>query len=367
MARNYSFEKIENFRDLGGYECRYGETSFGVIYRSATLMDATEADVNKIKRLGIKTILDLRETKAKQEQIGLVEEDPSFQIINLNVNGNGRIPRDWNDGVESYLEMLEDPSSSRAILKAVLHADKPLLIHCNAGKDRTGVFCALLLDLAGVDFASINSDFMASFPLLEKATIRIKKEQPNLLPDVCLTPDITYLREVRNRFLKRYGSAESYCERIGLSEDEILGLQNVLGRQEKSCGAVIFKDGKVLVEHMVQGHYSIPKGHVEPCDEGDETRTAAREIQEELGLRVKFIPGFRMTTQYAPGKGVFKQVVWFAAYAEHGEIKTQKSEVSDAYWLSPADAVRILSHQDDRDVVTKASYFEAKLPGFCED
>ena len=106
MARNYSFEKIENFRDLGGYECRYGETSFGVIYRSATLMDATEADVNKIKRLGIKTILDLREIKAKQEQIGLVEEDPSFQIINLDVNGNGRIPRDWNDGVESYLEML---------------------------------------------------------------------------------------------------------------------------------------------------------------------------------------------------------------------------------------------------------------------
>lgn len=367
MARNYSFDNIENFRDLGGYECRYGETSFGVIYRSATLMDATKKDVEKIKRLGIKTILDLREEKAKKEQIGLAEKDPDFQIVDLNVNGNGRIPKDRADGIASYLEMIEDPSSARAILRSILQADKPLLIHCNAGKDRTGVFCALLLDLAGVDFASINTDFMASFPLLEKATVRIKKEQPGLLPEVCLTPDVFYLREVHERFIARYGSAEDYCERIGLSDDEVCGLKNILGRQEKSCGAVLFKDGKVLVEHMAAGHYSIPKGHIEAIDDGNERATASREIREELGLDVQFIPGFRAVTQYSPADGVFKQVVWFAAYAKPGSIKLQRSEVSDAYWLSPADAVRVLSHQDDRDVVTKASYFEAKLPPFCGD
>ncbi len=361
MARNYTFEGIENFRDLGGYECAYGETQFGVVYRSATLLGATEADLAKIKRIGIKTIVDLRGNQIVPELDGLVENDPGFTVFRFEVNGKGRIPKDWNDGIESYMEMLEDASTSRRILQTILHAEKPLLIHCNAGKDRTGVYAALLLDLAGVDFPSINADFMASFPLLEKSTIKVKTERPGFLPEVCLNPDISYLRDVQDRFYERYGSAEGYCEAIGLSDDEIFSLKSVLGRQEKSCGAVLFHEGKVLVEHMRQGHYSIPKGHVEKIDGGDEQKTAAREVKEELSLDVEFIPGFKMATDYSPAPGVFKRVVWFAAYVKNTDIVTQKEEVTDAYWLSPADAVRVLSHQDDRDVVTKASYFEAGL------
>ena len=64
--RNVMLEKIENFRDLGGYACDYGETSFGVIYRSATIAYASDADKAKIRSLGIKTIIDLREEKTKE-------------------------------------------------------------------------------------------------------------------------------------------------------------------------------------------------------------------------------------------------------------------------------------------------------------
>ncbi len=359
MARFYTFQGIENFRDLGGYECRYGETEFGVIYRSATLKDASEKDVEKIASLGIKTILDIREKKARDEQIGLVEKDPRFKIVSFDINGDGRIPNDYEDGVNSYIEMLSDPYSVRSLLLAILHEEKPLLIHCNAGKDRTGVFAGILLALAGVDFRFINADYMASYPLLEYSTISLRRSKTKLLPDVCLNPNIFYLRDVEKKFKETFLSLDSYLEGIGLSEDEIYGLKNVLGKQEKSCGAVIFKDGKVLVEHMAMGHYSIPKGHVEPCDEGDEMKTASREIKEELGLDVEFIPGFRYSTDYSPFPGKFKRVIWLAAYAKEDEITVQKEEVQDAYWLSPADAVRVLTHQSDRDVVRKASYFEA--------
>ena len=61
MSRHINLEKIKNFRDLGGYECRYGETSFGVIYRSARIDLASEDDKRKLTQLGIKTILDLRD------------------------------------------------------------------------------------------------------------------------------------------------------------------------------------------------------------------------------------------------------------------------------------------------------------------
>ena len=359
MARFYTFEGIENFRDLGGYECDYGETQFGVICRSATLKDATKKDADKMASLGIKTILDIREKKARAEQVGLVEKDPRFKVITFDINGEGRIPLDYEDGVNSYIEMLEDPSSVRSFLRAILHEEKPLLFHCNAGKDRTGVFAGLLLALAGVDFRCINADYMASYPLLEQSTIRVKKESPNLLPEVCLNPNIFYLRDVEKKFKETFGTLDSYLEDIGLDEDEINGLKNILGEQEKSCGAVVFKEGKVLVEHMAMGHYSLPKGHVEESDGGDEKKTAAREIKEELGLDVTFIPGFRYTTDYSPFPGKFKRVVWLAAYAKPGEITTQKGEVQDAYWLSPADAVRVLTHQSDREVLTKAAYFEA--------
>lgn len=81
MARFYTFEGIENFRDLGGYECDYGETQFGVIYRSATLKGATKKDVDKIASLGIKTILDIREKKAREEQNGLVEKEDRKSVV----------------------------------------------------------------------------------------------------------------------------------------------------------------------------------------------------------------------------------------------------------------------------------------------
>jgi ADP-ribose pyrophosphatase len=63
---------------------------------------------------------------------------------------------------------------------------------------------------------------------------------------------------------------------------------------------------------MKKGHYSIPKGHVEEIDT-DEIATARREIKEETGLAVKFVPGFKSVTDYSPKEGVTKRVVFFIA------------------------------------------------------
>ena len=66
-------------------------------------------------------------------------------------------------------------------------------------------------------------------------------------------------------------------------------------KKEKSCGAAVYKyeNGKrlYLLEHMVQGHISLPKGHVEQNE--TETETAEREIREETNLTVKLDTNFR--------------------------------------------------------------------------
>jgi len=130
-------------------------------------------------------------------------------------------------------------------------------------------------------------------------------------------------------------------------------------KYEKSCGAVVyrFQDGRLffLVEHMIQGHTSIPKGHVE----GNETEaeTAVREIREETNLRVRLDTAFRRETRYSPYEGIEKQVVFFAAEALSSDMKNQESEVSSLEWLPSEEAALAMTYDSDREVLSQAETY----------
>lgn len=127
-------------------------------------------------------------------------------------------------------------------------------------------------------------------------------------------------------------------------------------KKEKSCGAVVFrreKDGLVfLIETMALGHISLPKGHVEAGETEEET--ARREIWEETGLRVRIDTRFRRTIRYSPRPGVEKDVVFFTAEAEEGDITPQPEEVRRAEFLPMEEALGILTYASDREVLRAA-------------
>ncbi len=83
MLRRIPLEKVENFRDVGGYFASYGETSFGIIYRSGSLSDATEKDIDKLASLKIKTIIDLRNDSDKEKRPDKTIGDKRFINIPL--------------------------------------------------------------------------------------------------------------------------------------------------------------------------------------------------------------------------------------------------------------------------------------------
>lgn len=130
-------------------------------------------------------------------------------------------------------------------------------------------------------------------------------------------------------------------------------------KQEKSCGAVIFREENTrryyLVLKSTLGHTTLCKGHVE----GDETEheTAVREIREETGLAVDFVDGFREVIAYSPRPGVAKDVVFFLARARGGDIACQPEEVADARFLPFEEAAGLLTHPSDRDVLAAADAF----------
>lgn len=132
--------------------------------------------------------------------------------------------------------------------------------------------------------------------------------------------------------------------------------------REKSCGAVILKkeeEIKVLLVQMKNGgHFSFPKGHVEGNE--TETETATREIMEETSLRVKFIKGFRKSTEYSPEEGVLKEVIYFLAVPEEGGFIPQEEEILSIKWFSEKEAVDAVTYHNDKIILRDAlSFFKS--------
>ena len=130
---------------------------------------------------------------------------------------------------------------------------------------------------------------------------------------------------------------------------------------EKSCGGVLFTRQDTSLHYLIirhlGGHCGFPKGHMEPGE--TEQETAIREIQEEVGLTVSLIDGFRSEDIYPlPNKpGTQKQVVYFLAEFTGQCICTQPEEISAAYLLSYEDALALLPFPEAKRILTEAHYF----------
>ncbi len=130
-------------------------------------------------------------------------------------------------------------------------------------------------------------------------------------------------------------------------------------REEKSCGAVIWRRNTNRREYLLVrhngGHWSFPKGHVE----GNETEeeTAAREILEETGLTAEIHTGFRRQVTYSPKPGVIKDVIFFTAVPTGGKEHPQESEISQLSWFSFPEAAKQITYATDEEILLAAEAY----------
>ena len=132
-------------------------------------------------------------------------------------------------------------------------------------------------------------------------------------------------------------------------------------KQEKSCGAIVFRweNGRpmfVIVEEK-SGGYSFPKGHTEGSE--TEIETARREIFEEIGICPVFIEGFRETETYYPAEkpGTRKQVVYFLAEYGDETLVPQPGEINRILQLPYEEALGCFVHENKRLMLTAAYNF----------
>ena len=120
-------------------------------------------------------------------------------------------------------------------------------------------------------------------------------------------------------------------------------------KYEKSCGAIVVEDGKVLLVKHNAGHWDFPKGHVE---EGEtEIETAIREVKEETNIDIKIEKENKYISEYSPKENVMKTVIYFIGEKVGGEDKPQIEEVSDVEWLDVNKAIERITHQRSKEIM----------------
>lgn len=239
VRRHVAFNRLHNFRDLGGYVAGDGRTvTWGRIYRSDSLAKLAGDDWDRFLGLGVRVVIDLRypwEIAAK----GRVPEHDGMTYVNLSIEhrpyDQAEIDPDvdpWRHLADRYAEVAADGAGElRQALEVIAGGAGPLVFHCASGKDRTGILAALVLSLAGVAEEQIVEDFA----LTELATDRLVADWRAAHPSRVLRwPG--YGRapaEVMRLFLadlaSRHGSVRGYAaDVLGVDDDLVNRLRDEL-------------------------------------------------------------------------------------------------------------------------------------------
>jgi protein tyrosine/serine phosphatase len=191
-----------NARDLGGLPARHGETRDGALIRSDDLSLLTGNGVAAVRRSGVVRILDLRSFKEIAAQPGPFAEDPMYCHVPVLEDTLSYDPPSW-----TYAPMLDHNRNRIAqAFRALASAPEgAVVVHCRAGRDRTGGLIALALEIAGVRPEAIVADYA-----LTAGT-----------DPVAMRNTLAYLDA-------RYGGAASYLAGIGISPAELASVRRRL-------------------------------------------------------------------------------------------------------------------------------------------
>jgi protein-tyrosine phosphatase len=232
--RLLDFPALLNARDLGGYPTLDGsETRWRSLLRSDDLAQLTLAGLQAFSSYGIETVVDLRwpdEIAESPTPITRVLKHIRYEQVSLLTRTQEEWRRRrakstakelWN---RSMLEQVRE--ELKEVLEIIATASPgPLLFHCVAGKDRTGVIAALMLALAGVVPEAIAYDYAASTENLREAYLQRYADaaEPALIIDAVQCPEAGVHNMLA--YLEKFGGAQAYLEEIGLSGEHIARLR----------------------------------------------------------------------------------------------------------------------------------------------
>jgi protein-tyrosine phosphatase len=250
--RLVALEGALNWRDLGGYSTADGHvTRWGCIYRSDGLDQLTDADLALVADLGIRLVVDFRVDREVDESPSRLPDHPELRRQRLPIGGDeveGRSVLDTIRAGDLRIYTIEEMAIGyeRLLVEAALNfgeviihaadpANHPMVFHCTAGKDRTGLMAMLLLGALGVSDEDIVLDYELTThyrsnkrlavlgPELEKAGVDIEAVRP------FLTAQAPVMAATIAALKARYGSIDDYLiHEAELDPSTLVELRQVL-------------------------------------------------------------------------------------------------------------------------------------------
>jgi len=253
FEREINLRGTTNTRDIGGYQTSDLRTlRQGQIIRSENLSRLEASDFEKLEQVGLKTVIDLRTQKEHDQSPTVWQGENPPQFFHFPVGDSNN---DWfksqrklmkrnrftaEESMEHMIELYgmiaeEGPQSYSKLMDVVLdQSNWPILIHCNAGKDRAGVAVTLILEAIGVDRETIMEEFLLTNEMgraEEKAVFLSKqRKKPSIgnksgrgpsasawLPIVGVAPEM--LDAFYARVDEQYGSMDAFLTELGADEE----------------------------------------------------------------------------------------------------------------------------------------------------
>lgn len=246
-----TLEGVCNFRDLGGIRNREGRAvKHGLIFRTDELSRLTDADLRTLNDLPLRTIVDLRteseivrrpnrrptsvrnmalctlDTPGLLTSIAHLQDDQSLAGVDQETQSmlgktDAKLGTLQEEEIKSamtrlYTQMLVEPDF-QAVYRRIFEMlssddDTPLLFHCMAGKDRTGIVAALILLALDVDEEAIMKDYLLSDIVLEKRYFKQVGLNPSLRPLYGTCPE--FMQAVFDKIRNDYGNARRYLSEV---------------------------------------------------------------------------------------------------------------------------------------------------------
>jgi protein-tyrosine phosphatase len=232
------FTSLTNFRDIGGQQTSDGHVvKTGVLFRSEDLSRIKTRDLEQLRQLNLRLICDLRSPAECRRRPSRVAADSSLRIVNIplhdeaKLKGNGKLLlrcllskngdahfRAFCRGYYHHLAFERTALVGQVVSLLAREESLPALIHCTAGRDRTGFIAALIQLLLGVPYQTVLDEYLCTndryAPRLEKllklvrilTLFQVPSERVRLL--LMAHPDS--LAEVHDSIVREHGSIEGY-------------------------------------------------------------------------------------------------------------------------------------------------------------
>ena len=238
MNQHFDFEQVYNFRDMGGTRAGDGRTiRWRRLFRSGEPLRMSPAEAQRLRgEVPIKTVIDLRSEGEANHPRGLgplIDDSVTrhhFPMGDPRSKYDARSSGEWDP---RYPDLLEERGPVWAEIVRILAEDDayPAVFHCVTGKDRTGVLGALILDVLGVDEATILEDFALSQRGMDRliadlrARGKITDDNP---PNPALGVPVPAMQVMLDSLRAKHGNAANFLGKHGVDDDTLQRLVDVL-------------------------------------------------------------------------------------------------------------------------------------------